>query len=223
MKKLNYNGQAEQDKFVCNILKNKTDGFFIEVGSRYPIRINNTYVLESSLNWKGIMFEWQKKRFEESYKLHRPNSNYVFGDAQQHNYREIFNTYNVPKNIDYLQLDIEPPRKTLNVLKALDGQVMGDYKFAIVTFEHDVGRCKNADLRNESREILRDRGYCLVFGDITNGHPRWVYEDWYVHPNLVDMDYVEKLQSDNEANYGPGFRFIPKTLNWKDIEYFDYK
>ena len=54
MKPVKYNGQSEQDKFVCKILKNKTDGFFIEVGSNRPIRINNTYVLESSLNWTGI-------------------------------------------------------------------------------------------------------------------------------------------------------------------------
>jgi len=219
MKPVKYNGQAEQDKFVCNILNNKTDGFFIEVGSHTPIDINNTYLLESSLNWTGIMFEFQRKRFERMYKKHRPNSNHVFGDAQQHNYREIFNTYNAPQNIDYLQLDIEPPSKTLNVLKALDGQVMGDYKFATVTFEHDYCHAKDVGPRKESRKILKDRGYYLVFGDITNKEPRWVYEDWYVHPDLVDMDYVEKLQSDNLSNYGPGFGVISKTLNWQDIIY----
>ena len=216
---LTYYGQAEQDKFVCKILKNKTDGFFIEVGSHTPIRINNTYLLESSLNWTGIGFEFKRKKFERLYKKHRPNTNYVFGDAQQHNYREIFNTYNAPKNIDYLQLDIEPPIATLNVLKALDVQVMDDYKFATITFEHDY--CKNKDIvpRNESREILEDRGYYLVFEDITNRQVSSVYEDWYVHPDLVDMDYVEKLQSDNLSNYGPGFGVVSKTLKWQDIVY----
>ena len=37
-----FNGQAEQDKFVVSILKNKTDGFFLELGSNCPININNT-------------------------------------------------------------------------------------------------------------------------------------------------------------------------------------
>ena len=135
--KLKFNGQAEQDKFVCNILKNKINGFFVEVGSNHPININNTYVLEDSLSWKGLMFEWAQERFEELYKKHRLNSNYVFGDAQHHDYYEIFENHEAPKSIDYLQLDIEPPEKTLNVLKNLDSKVMDEYKFAVVTFEHD--------------------------------------------------------------------------------------
>jgi len=216
---MKYNGQAEQDKFVCNVLKDKTNGFFIEVGSNHPIEINNTYVLESSLNWKGIMFEWQQRQFEKLYKLHRPSSEYVFGDAQQHNYGEIFKTYNVPQIIDYLQLDIDPPHKTLNVLKSLDKQVMDDYKFSTITFEHDYCHTKNLIPRNESREILKNRGYYLVFGDIANGAHFRPYEDWYVHPDLVDMEYVKVLQSKNNSQYGEGFGEIESTLNWQDIIY----
>jgi len=224
MKKLNYNGQAEQDKFVCNILNNKTNGFFVEVGSNHPIKINNTYVLENSLKWTGLMFEYQRGKFEKLYKKHRPNSNYIFGDGVHANYQEIFDTYKAPKNIDYLQLDIDPPQKTLRVLQNLNEQAMDSYKFAVVTFEHDYkGKKDRLPMREESRKILKDRGYYLVFGDIANMKPMWVYEDWYVHPDLVDMDYVKKLQSDNEANYGPGFGAIPKTLNWEDIEYFGYE
>jgi len=218
MDNLKYNGQAEQDKFVCNVLKNKTDGFFIEIGSNDPIIINNTYVLESSLNWKGIMFEWAKK-FEESYKLHRPNSNYVFGDARKHNYREIFDTYNVPQNIDYLQLDIDPPHKTLNVLQILDQQIMDDFKFATITFEHDYCHTASLSFRNTSRKILLNRGYYLVFGDISNKKPINIFEDWYVHPDLVDMDYVQALQSKNRSQYVSGFKEITSTLMSKDIIY----
>lgn len=57
----NFNGQAEQDKFVLNILNNKKNGFFLELGSNHPIIINNTYVLEKEYNWKGIMVEYDKK------------------------------------------------------------------------------------------------------------------------------------------------------------------
>jgi hypothetical protein len=224
MKNLDYNGQAEQDKFVCNVLNNKTNGFFVEVGSAHPIKINNTYVLENTLKWTGLMFEYQRATFEELYKEHRPNSNYIFGDAQQHNYQEIFDKHKAPKNIDFLQLDIAPPQGTLRVLQNLNEGVMDFYKFAVVTFEHDYrGKDANFLVREESRKILKDRGYYLVFEDITPKEPKWAYEDWYVHPYLVDMDYVEKLQSDNEANYGPGFGDMPKTLNWKSIEYFEYE
>jgi len=45
-----YNGQAEQDKFILNVLKEKKDGFFLEIGSNHPININNTFVLETKYN-----------------------------------------------------------------------------------------------------------------------------------------------------------------------------
>ena len=165
------------------------------------------------------MLEHSQEYWESLYKEHRPNSAYVFGDARQHNYEEVFNKHNAPQNIDYLQLDIEPPEQTLNVLKSFNEQVMDDYKFAVVTFEHDYAHEQNIIPRNESREILKSRGYFLVFGDICNQEPRWVYEDWYVHPDLVDMDYVKSLQSKNQNQYSDGFVEIPSTLNWQDIIY----
>ena len=53
-----YLGQSEQDKFVLNILKNKKNGYFLEIGSNDPININNSYLLETKYDWKGIMVEY---------------------------------------------------------------------------------------------------------------------------------------------------------------------
>ena len=100
-----YNGQAEQDKFVLRILKEKRDGFFLEIGSHEPIFINNTYLLETQYNWKGIMVEYDESHFE-SYKTHRPNSVHVLSDATVVDYKALFETNNVPHNIDYLQIDL---------------------------------------------------------------------------------------------------------------------
>ena len=52
-----YNSQAEQDKFILSILKQKMNGFFVEIGSNDPKKCNNTYILEKNYNWKGIMIE----------------------------------------------------------------------------------------------------------------------------------------------------------------------
>ena len=38
-----YFSQACQDKFILNVLKEKKNGFFLEIGSNHPININNTY------------------------------------------------------------------------------------------------------------------------------------------------------------------------------------
>lgn len=215
-----YNGQAEQDKFVCSVLNNKMSGCFVEVGSNHPIEINNTYKLEHELSWTGLMLEYQQNRFEQLYKMHRPNSIYVFGDAQQHDYLDLFESNKLPINIDYLQLDIEPARKTFNVLKALDSSVMDLYKFRIITFEHDYCHDRNDEVRLESRRILLDRGYDLVFPDIHNKLPKYVYEDWYVHPELVNMEYINNLKSNNQDNYITNqFLEIERSLDWRDIVY----
>jgi len=39
------------------------------------------------------------------------------------------------------------------------------------------------------------------------------YEDWYVHPNLVDMNYVNNLIENNRTNY-VNHPITEKTLNW---------
>ena len=69
-----FNGQAEQDKFVVNVLNNKKNGYFLEIGANHPIKINNSYLLETKYNWKGIMVECENE-FLPLYKQHRPNSN----------------------------------------------------------------------------------------------------------------------------------------------------
>ena len=178
--------QASQDIFVRYIIGDKK-GYFLEIGSNDPIVFNNTYVLDK-LGWKGIMIEYDSKYFEK-YKIHR-TSQFVIKNALTVNYKDILEPY--PKNMDYLQIDLEVINKsTLDVLIILDKTIFDDYKFATVTFEHDFYRGNYYDTRKISREIFKKRGYLLVFPDIKNDN--LIFEDWYVHPDLVDMNKVNKI------------------------------
>lgn len=191
-------GQALQDLFVTTVLKQKRNGMFVEIGSNHPITHNNTYILESAYNWKGLMVEYDRE-FERLYKHIRPNSIYVIQDARTVPYRDILDTNNFPANIDYLQIDLDVDNKsTLETLLVLDSSVFDAYKFATVTFEHDIYRGDFYNTRALSREIFARRGYELVFPDVAvfwqgKNSP---FEDWYVHPELVDMELVNKLRSD---------------------------
>jgi len=211
-----YNGQAEQDKFVLNVLKNKSNGFFLEIGSNHPIIINNTYLLESKYNWRGIMIEYNNT-FLESYKQYRPNSIHIINDAKNIDYKSVFENNNVSQNIDYLQIDLEANNgSTIQTLEKLNNQVMDKYKFATITFEHDIYHTNYDNTRLKSRDIFKSRGYFCVFEDINNeNHP---YEDWYVHPDLVDMNYIYNLIEKNKYKY-LNHHITGKTLNWKHIEY----
>ena len=193
------NSQSGQDLFTLNVLNHKKNGYFLEIGSNDPIYINNTYLFEISYNWKGIMVEYDKN-FLESYKNKRINSHFILEDATKINYLNIFKEQNVPQNIDYLQIDLEVTNgSTIETLKILKDQVFSFYKFAVVTFEHDIYRGDFFNTRNESRQIFKDNGYILVFGDVKYcDNP---FEDWYIHPDLVNMDYINKIKSSESLDY----------------------
>jgi hypothetical protein len=211
-----YLGQANQDKFVLKILKEKRNGYFLEIGSNDPIHINNTYILEKHYDWKGIMVEYQS-RYLASYKEHRPNSIHLINDATTIDYKNVFETNNMPFSFDYLQIDLEANNgSTIQTLEKLDNEIFDTYKFATITFEHDIYHTNFDNTRIKSRDIFKKRGYVCVFEDISDsGNP---YEDWYVHPDLVDMNYVNYLIEKNQTNY-VNHSISGKTINWKDIQY----
>ena len=244
-----YNGQALQDKFVLNMLKFKRNGFFLELGSNKPREINNSYLLEKSYGWRGIMVEYDKS-YESIYKAERPNSFHAMEDATIIDYNDALKQVNFPKHMDYLQIDLEPGNgSTLAALKNLNNTIFNEYKFATVTFEHDICNGNTVptifnQTREESRKIFESRGYVCVFHDINNDgwwdieHNRhlirveqtpnplmqsytssmYPFEDWYVHPDLVDMSYVQSVIEKNKDIYLP-HPICGSTINFHAIRY----
>lgn len=199
---VNYKGQSLQDKFVLKVLKEKKTGYFIEIGAGNPIRNNNTYLLETTYNWKGIMIEYDQS-YLDSYISSRPNSIPIIGDASALNYIELFESNNIPVNIDYLQIDLDAASGiTIKTINLLDNEIFNKYKFATITVEHDIFRTNMYNTRELSRDIFNKHGYVRVFCDVTN-RKYASYEDWYVHPDLVDMKYINKIIEINVNNYNP--------------------
>ena len=125
----------------------------------------------------------------------------------------------MPLSFDYLQIDLEVDNgSTIQTLQKLDTEILDTYKLATVTFEHDIYNTNFANTRIESRKIFMKRGYVCVFEDINNNNIIYPYEDWYVHPDLVDMDYVNNLIENNKKYY-VNHPITKKTINWKDIQY----
>ena len=224
----NYQGQAQQDKFVVHMTQKKKNGYFLEIGSNDPVAINNTYVLEKEYGWKGIMIDirdsWLWKWEEE-----RPNSTYIIQDATQIDYSNLFSLHNVPSCIDYLQIDLDVTTgSTLATLKKLDAEVMDNHKFATITFEHDIYDTNKDNTRLESREIFKKRGYQRIFSDVNN-QGICPFEDWYVHPDLIDSELIAKVITRNKRHYKVGVERtnffdespVHTSINWEDIDYDD--
>ena len=210
-------GQAQQDKFVTTVLKGKIGGTFLEIGSNDPIEINNTYLLEKEFQWRGIMVEMMPHCLP-LYREHRPKSIHVIQDATTIDYKTLFATTSMPANMDYLQIDLEISNgSTLACLELINAQLLDSYKFATITFEHDIYHAAPSDkTRDRSREIFTSHGYQCVFADVNNcgANP---YEDWYVHPDLVDMTYVAALREKNIANYKQVGNLM--SIDWNEIVY----
>ena len=195
---MNTFSQASQDIFVRALTNNKKNGTFLEIGSNDPITHNNTYVLENEYNYRGIMVEYDTS-FESVYKIHRSNSIHILNDAQKVNYRDILDNNNFPIKIEYLQIDLDVNNgSTIHTLELLNNTVFDKYKFATVTFEHDIYTGNWFNTQEISRTIFKDRGYMLVFPDVSVfWEGRYCkFEDWYVHPDLVDINIINIIKSD---------------------------
>jgi hypothetical protein len=68
---MKYYSQFSQDKYIYeNCFKNKTDGFFVDIGASDPINGSNTMFFEE-LGWSGILVEPIKKDFENLQKVRK--------------------------------------------------------------------------------------------------------------------------------------------------------
>ena len=68
---------------------------------------------------------------------------------------------------------------------------LDDYRFSVITYETDLYRY-GGDIQDEQIDILKSYGYDLVVRNVANEQNP--YEDWWVDPNVVDMDIVEKFR-----------------------------
>ena len=172
--------QSMQDMFVLSMLDGKKNGVYVEIGADQPRVISNTYLLEKDFDWSGISFELDADKVAFFNTIRKNKC--LCEDATLYNYKSLFEELNYPKQIDYLQLDIDPAEGTLRALKALP---LDNYRFSVITYETDV-YSSGADIQDEQIEILESHGYQLVAKNVKcEGNP---YEDWWVDPVIVSED-----------------------------------
>lgn len=173
------NSQSGQESFVLSVLKEKRFGTYLEIGAFDAKFLSNTYLLESLFEWKGIAVEIDLK-LAKKYNKYRKNL-CVAENAVTLNYQELLSDFGFPKVIDYLQLDIEPAINTYNCLINLPHE---EYKFRVVTFEHDLyAETGNHLIKQKAEEFLTNLGYLKIADNVMNEGN--AFEDWYVYPPEV--------------------------------------
>lgn len=166
--------QSMQDMFVLSVLDGKRNGVYVEIGADKPRVINNSYLLESQYDWSGVSFEIESDKVDYFNTIRKNKC--ICADATKFDYKSLFDERKYPKQIDYLQLDCDPPQITLECLKKLP---LEDYRFSVITFETDL-YAGGQEVQKEQWEILSSLGYQRVVKNIKNeGNP---YEDWWIDP-----------------------------------------
>lgn len=179
------NSSEGQETFVLNVLDEKRNGYFVEIGSNHPFTTNNTALLEKEYGWTGVALEVDKKYVDMYNELRE--SPCVQHDAMTFDYLSYFKENNFPKQIDYLQIDIDIRPRNANLL-ALIQLPLSTYRFSVITLEHClVTEYDLEPLRAAQRLILSSYGYRLVVqGD---------NEDWWVDPEAVKPENYWALYS----------------------------
>ena len=174
--KKNYS-QIYQDLFVLSMTDGKIEGSYLEIGSGDPIYGNNTYLLEQNYNWSGISIDINK----ESYRIfnEKRRNKCICKDATKIDYKTLLKGYT---EIEYLQLDCDPPVITYKVLLKIP---FDKVKFGVITYEHDFYNDITKSYRDKSRNYLKNKGYKMIVGNISPNKENNPFEDWWIHPDLI--------------------------------------
>lgn len=194
--KKNYS-QSYQDLFVLMALNGLQYGSWIEIGCAHPTYGNNTKLLEE-WGWDGVSIDidtnvvdnW-KDRVTIPYQM----------DATKVDWDKM-PIWGLTDITDYLQIDVDPPKVSYEVLLKIP---FWKHKFRVITFEHDFYADESGEIREKSRNYLRSFGYELIVNDIAVDEYS-SYEDWWVHPDLVEPKIIQLLRSNSEIN--PAINYI---------------
>ena len=192
-----YNSDAKQDEFVANLFNFKKGGCYVDIGSCGAIGSNNTYFFDR-LGWEGICVEIESG-YNSTYQ--QRTCEYINDDALGLDYKNIFEKklfdIKFSKNIDYLSVDIDQLS-----YDALLKMPVNEYKFKIITIEHDFYLYGN-EYKEKQKKFLIGNGYTLLCENVYAEQPGYygrecAFEDWWVHPNFFDNELINKISCKNQ-------------------------
>jgi hypothetical protein len=187
------NSETFQDMFVLSVLNGKRNGSYLEFGCSHFLKNNNTFLLENTFNWTGLSIDIDCE-LVDLFNKNRKNPAICI-DATSMNYIDLFDKYFYKKEIDYLQIDCDPANVSFEILTKIP---FDDYKFSIITFEHD--NYYDKEVKNNSRKFLKEKGYVLLVSDVLCFKTNLSYEDWWVHSDLIYDDHFLSIDKHNEVS-----------------------
>lgn len=200
---MNSASQVGQDLWVLEILNNKKNGFFIDIGAYDGAFLSNSIMLERDFGWNGLAIEADPIQYNimlgnrKCNCINKAITNYngycnfyqdpLSGKISNNGIKieaitltELFKQYDVPKIIDYISLDIEGSE-----YDALLGFPFNEYKFLTLTVEHNIyqGNPQQIKNKNDIFELLTKNDYIRIKNDVDDNGNK--FEDWYILNDLI--------------------------------------
>jgi FkbM family methyltransferase len=190
---MEFKSQIGQDEWVCKMLNNKRDGYFLDIGANDGVWMSNTYYLEKKLGWIGICVEPALKPFSRlvntrncicvNKAVYNRTGIVSFHDYPEEQWRghidsngrkvecitlqDLIKEYDCPKLIDYISIDVEGLEYEILTAFPFD-----EYTARLWTIEH------NDDERGLKRDKIRDLMYQNGYSFVTN-RTSGLFEDWF--------------------------------------------
>lgn len=178
-------GYGGEDYYIIDIFNGKRNGFFIDIGSADPTSGSNTFHLEKTFGWNGLLIEANHFYYDEVIKQRTSKfyECYLSVEKGIGNYKtigEIFaeNVSLIPNFIDFLSFDIDATQDEFLILSQFDFK---KYTVGAFVIEHDLYCDKSRE-----RVIKRKKINTLLLAN------DYVYEgnisvnDCYVHKSVYE-------------------------------------
>lgn len=198
---IEYRAQSGQDAWVVACYGGRRDLRFADVGAGDPVQISNTFALERSLEWSGVLCDIATI---DRLQAVRSKANAYVDDALSADWHAVFDRQfgSGPKVIHYLSLDLEPASSTLAALSRL---LETEWIFGCLTVEHDRYRF-GRHVQVGMQAMLASAGYRMVLQDarvLVDG-TSVPFEDWWIHPDLHCEFVARRLAEQIQTSYLAG-------------------
>jgi FkbM family methyltransferase len=191
--------QANQDRWVYEVLSHKTNGFYVDIGAYDGIQTSNTYIFEKYLDWKGICIEPNATAYQNLI-TNRNSKNIMCALSDYDGFcnflgdkiidknnantpcftlETILTENSAPKQIDYISIDVEGHE--YDILKNFD---FGKWNIKLMTIEHNL-YIEGSIYKDKIYELMTQNNFIRIVEDVVclDSNPAYfnkIYEDWYI-------------------------------------------
>lgn len=200
------NSQLRQDVFVLAATGWKREGFFVEFGAADGVHLSNTYLLEKSFGWRGILAEparvWhgplldnRSSHIEHDCVWSESGKQLTFLSSEEAEYSTVIDFSESDHNSQKRKRSEEYSVNTISLLDLLDKynaptiidylsmdtegselEIIQKFDFNKYKFNCITVEHNYTKIRSDIYNLLTSNGYQRVFESIS----RW--DDWYIWP-----------------------------------------